>query len=183
MCEVRKLVGESDRANFEQAMRACRVAQYQTIVRHRNPDLYSVSGQLTSARTLGELGEAGKACRELVLRILSAVEVGSAERSILIAASNTADVDKLAERIGTHALNLLATIDRLLDLTEGNEEHGGVQLHAPQHPDDFGPFEGAAPPDPQLLTLARNARSAAWAHLQRVLILLIRNTVMFDPPL
>lgn len=179
--EVDKLTGEADRESLKKAKLACAEAQFQTIMRLAHPDLYSVNGQLASARTLGELGGAGKACRELVLRILSAVEVGSAERSLLIAVSNTADLDRLAERIGTLTLNVLTTVDRLIDLTEGHNELDDVHLrpYAAHHPDDFGTFEGAGSPDPQLLTQARNARAAAWAHLQRLIAVLTRNTVFY----
>ena len=176
LCEVSKLVGDADHDDFKKAKLACAEAQFRTIVRPADPDLYSINRQLASARTLGELGAAGEACRDLVVRILSAVEVGSAERSILIAASNTADLDRLAERIGTLALNVLTTVDRLIDLTEGGIESNAVHLYASQHPDDFGKLEGDAPPDPQMLTLARNARAATWAHLQRLLVVLTRNT-------
>jgi hypothetical protein len=177
--EIGKMIGEAQHPRFEAVKRACAEAQFKTIIRQAHPDLYTVSRQLTTARSLGELGEAAKACRELVLRILSAVEAGAPERSMLLSASNAADVDRLAERIGTYALNLLAIIDRLLDLTEENNEHSGVQLHISQHPDDFGRFEGV-PSDAQTLTLARNARSAAWSQLQRLLILLTRNTILFE---
>jgi hypothetical protein len=177
--EIEKLIGDPQRPGFAAAKRTCAEAQFKTIIRQAHPDLYTVSYQLPRARTLGQLGEAGTACRELVLRILSAVEAGAPERSMLLSASNTADVDRLAERIGNHALNLLAIVDRLLDLTEENDELSAIQLYASRDPDDFGRFEGT-PSDAQTLALARKARNAAWWHLQRLLILLTRNTILFD---
>lgn len=177
--EIGELIGEAQRPGFEKAKRACAEAQFKTIIRQTDPDLYTVSGQLVAARSLGELGEAGKACRELAQRILSAVEAGTPERSMLLFASSAADVDRLAERIGTLALNLLAIVDRLLDLTEESEGFGGAQLHVMQHPDDFSGFEGG-PSDAQTLSLARNARSAAWLQLQRLLVLLTNNVILYD---
>lgn len=177
--EVERLIGESQLPAFIAAKRTCAEAQFKTIIRRAHPDLYTVSRQLPRARSLGELGEAGTACRELVLRILSAVEADAPERLMLLSASNTADVDRLAERIGTYALNLLAIVDRLLDLTEGNDDLSEIQLLAVADPDDFGRFEGT-PSDAQTLALARKARSAAWSQLQRLLILLTRNTILFD---
>jgi hypothetical protein len=177
--EVEKLIGEDDRPRFEAAKRTCAEAQFKTIMRQAHPDLYTVSRQLPRARSLGELSEAGRACRELVLRILSAVEAGAPERTMLLFASNAADVDRLAERIGTNALNLLVIVDRLLDLTEGNDDFSEIQLYSSQDPDDFGRFAGTSS-DAQTLALARKARSAAWSQLQRLLILLTRNTILFD---
>jgi hypothetical protein len=178
LVEVEKLIGEAQRSEFEAAKRMCAEAQFKTIIRQAHPDLYAVSRQLPRARSLGELGDAGKACRELVLRILSAVEAGAPERSMLFA-SNAADVDRLAERIGIYALNLLAIVDRLLDLAEENDEISGIELNSSLDPDDFGRFVGT-PSDAQTLALARKARSAAWSQLQRLLILLTRNTILFD---
>lgn len=175
--EIEKLIGEADRANYELAKRSCAEAMYQTMVRRRNPDLYSVSGGLAQARTLGEICQAGIECRELVLRILSTVEAGAGGRPILIAASSMADIDRLAEQIGTLALNLLTTVDRLLDLTELHDGHDSIKLHVSEHPDDFDVPNGPSSPDPQVLTLARNARNAAWQQLQRLLVLLTRNTI------
>jgi hypothetical protein len=179
LSEVEKTIGESQRSGFEAAKRTCAEAQFKTIIRQAHPDLYTVSRQLPRARSLGELGEAGKACRELVLRILSAVEAGAPERTMLLMASNAADVDRLAERIGTNALNLLAIVDRILDLTEENDEISGIQLNSLLDSDDFGRYEGASS-NAQTLILARKARSAAWSQLQRLLILLTRNTILFD---
>ncbi len=179
LSEVEQLIGEAQHSGFETAKRACAEAQFKTIMRQAHPDLYTVSRQLPRARSLGELGEAGKACRELVLRVLSAVEAGAPERTMLLFASNAADVDRLAERIGTNAMNLLMIVDRLLDLTDGNDEISSIELYSSQDPDDFGRFEGT-PSDAQTLALARKARSAAWSQLQRLLILLTRNTILFD---
>src|SRR5215468_2259933 len=103
LAEVEKVIGEARRPGLEAAKRTCAEAQYKTIMRQKHPELFTVSMQLPRARSLGELDEAGKACRGLVLRILSAVEAGAPERSMLLFASSPADVDRLAERIGTYA--------------------------------------------------------------------------------
>jgi hypothetical protein len=179
LAEIEKLIGEEQRSGFKAAKRACAEARLKTIVRQAHPDHYTVSKQLLEARSLGELGGAGTACRELVLHVLSAVEAGAPERSVLLLAPNVADLDRLAERIGICALNLLEIVDRLLDYTEANDEIGGIKFNSSQDPDDFGRFEGT-PSGAQALTLARKARSNAWLQLQRLLILLTRNTILID---
>jgi hypothetical protein len=179
LTEIEKSIGEAQRSEFKAAKRSCAEAQLKTIVRQAHPDLYTVSEQLPRARSLGELGTAGTACRELVLHVLSAVEAGAPERSVLLLAPNEADLDRLAERIGICALNLLEIVDRLLDYAEANDEIGDIKLNSSQDPDDFGRLEGT-PSGAQKLTLARKARSTAWLQLQRLLILLTRNTILVD---
>jgi hypothetical protein len=178
LAEVEKLVGDGDHPAFEQAMRSCAQSQFQARIHQGRPEFGSANELLAAARSLGELRDAGDACRTLVLGVLSAVEAGSGERMTLLAASNAADLDRLAERIGTLAMNALTILDRMIDLTDGSDQSSGVQVLTPQHPDDFGTFTGAGTNDAQQLTLARNARAAAWTHMQRLLTELGRSTVL-----
>jgi hypothetical protein len=175
--EVDKRVGDGDRESFEQAKRACAKAQFEAILRRDNGDLGSASGQLASARTLGELANAATACRELVLKILSSVEVGSPHRSLTLIASNSADIDRQAERIGTLAMNVLTIIERLLDLTDPGGSPGPRTLTVEQL-DDLGTFGEVVPDDAKLLTQARNARAIVWTQLQRLLAELNRNAAL-----
>jgi hypothetical protein len=166
--EVSRLVGTADKEEYGRLVTAAAKSHLHDVIRTANPEFGSIASRLVAARSLGSLNIAAQACRTTVAEILASVEVGSSQRAALLIADNSIDVQHIADRIATLALNVLMAVDRLLDLTD--VPGGGMEfaLIAPSTPDDLrGATEGEAD-DPQTLALARNARNAAYQHLQRL---------------